>query len=108
MDRSDSHCLVSLVVAVQLLRGNSAAMPGLMLRQFFIVSRETPYLAEYMREEFRDEPDVLVLVDRRRGGERRAISRSVEVERRGQGDRRQRPSVDQQLRDTFHVLVTIA
>ena len=83
-------------------------MPGLIPRRFFIVSRETPYLAEYMREEFREEPDVLVLVDRRQGRERRATPRPVEIERRGQRDRRQRTGVDREIKESFHALVTIA
>ena len=82
-------------------------MPDTMPRQLFIVSRETPYLAEYMRLEFREEPDVLVLVDRRKGRDRRSASRPVDVERRA-GNRRQRPTVEQQLKDTFHALVTVS
>ena len=85
-------------------RNQMAAPPT---RQLFIVSRETPYLAEYMRVQFLEDPDVLVVVDRRQGRDRRATPLPVEIERRA-GDRRQRPRVDQQLKDAFHALVTVA
>ena len=76
-------------------------------QQLFIVSRETPYLAEYMRQQFREEPGVLVLVDRRQGRDRRSTSRPVDVERRA-GNRRQRPAVDQQIKQAFHALVPVS
>ena len=76
-----------------------------MPRQLFIVSRETPYLAAYMQEQFSDEPDVDVVVDRRSGLDRRASCRPVDVDRRASGDRRQRHDVQQALRTSFHVLV---
>jgi len=79
-----------------------------MARQLFIVSRETPYLADYMRQQFRDEPSVTVLVDRRQGNERRAMPRPVDIERRGTTNRRQRIEVDRQVKESFHALVTIA
>ena len=77
-----------------------------MPRHLFIVSRETPYLADYMREQFASEPDVEVLVDRRQGGDRRAQATPVASERRG-GDRRRSSDVDRQLRESFHALVTV-
>ena len=76
------------------------------MRHLFIVSRETPYLANYMREEFRDETGVEVFVDRRLNGERRATPRPVDVDRRS-GERRRRKEIDRQLRESFHALVTI-
>lgn len=78
-----------------------------MTRKLFIVSRETPYLAEYMRHQFRDEPDVLVLVDRRQGRDRRKTSQPVELERRAT-NRRKRPAVDQELKQAFHALVSVS
>jgi len=80
-------------------------MPDVIARQLFIVSRETPYLVEYMRQQFGDEPGVMVLLDRRQGRDRRNSSRPVDVERRA-GKRRQRPTVDQQIKQAFHALVT--
>jgi hypothetical protein len=83
-------------------------MPDLMPRQLFIVSRETPYLAEYMRQQFSEEPYVNVFVDRRQGRDRRASLHPVEVERRGLADRRQRLTVERQIKEAFHALVTVA
>jgi hypothetical protein len=68
-----------------------------MPRHLFIVSRETPYLADYMREQFRDEPDVEIIVDRREG----------ERADNGTEERRARREVDQQLRVAFHAFVTV-
>ena len=76
------------------------------MRHLFIVSRETPYLANYMREEFRDEAGVEVFVDRRSNGERRESRQPVDVDRRA-GERRRRKEIDRQLRESFHALVTI-
>jgi len=76
------------------------------MRHLFIVSRETPYLANYMREEFRDEAGVEVFVDRRGNGERRAALQPVDIDRRS-GERRRRKEIDRQLRESFHALVTI-
>jgi hypothetical protein len=74
-------------------------------RHLFIISRETPYLADYMREQFRDEPEVQVLVDRRRQ-ERRATPNPVDADRRS-SDRRERREVDRELRESFHAFVTL-
>jgi hypothetical protein len=79
----------------------------LMPLRLFIVSRETPYIAEYMRQQFREEPGVLVFVDRRQGGDRRAASRPVDVERRNSNERRQRAAIEHELRTSFHAMVTI-
>jgi hypothetical protein len=80
----------------------------------FIVSRETPYLVEYMRSQFVGEPEVEVVIDRRGGRDRRVASDGVSPnapsrarERRTAPDRRQRRHVDQQLREAFHALVTV-
>jgi hypothetical protein len=84
----------------------SMAMTDVKPRHLFIVSRETPYLADYMREQFRDEPSVEVFVDRRRG-ERRAQSAPTQRDRRG-SDRRERSEIDRALRESFHAFVTLA
>jgi hypothetical protein len=77
-----------------------------MPRHLFIVSRETPYLAEYMREQFGDEPNIEVFVDRRRGqGDVEAASDPHQHPRH---ERRERLGVDRELRESFHVLVTLA
>ena len=77
-------------------------------RQLFIVSRETPYIADYMRQQFRDESNVVVLIDRRQGGDRRCSARPVGVERRRSANRRRSTNVDQQLKESFHALVTVS
>ena len=75
-------------------------------RHLFIVSRETPYLADYMREQFAAEPNVEVLVDRRQGADRRTRTTPIQSERR-RGDRRRNNDVERQLRECFHALVTV-
>jgi len=77
-----------------------------MPRHLFIISRETPHLAEYMRLSFASEPGVQVVIDRRSGRDRRTKATAVVLERRT-GDRRARPFVDRQLREYFHALITI-
>lgn len=84
----------------------SMPMSDVKPRHLFIVSRETPYLADYMREQFRDEPTVEVFVDRRRG-ERRSQTRPTQGERRA-SDRRERREIDRALRESFHAFVTVA
>jgi hypothetical protein len=83
-----------------------------MPQQLFIVSRETPYLADYMRQQFSGEPSVEVLLDRRSGGDRRCGDHSASAgapspDRRVCADRRQRHDVDRQLREAFHALITV-
>jgi len=70
-----------------------------MSRHLFIVSRETPYLAEYMRDQFGDEPNVEIFVDRRQ--RERRLDQPSSPERRGRLD------VARELRESFHVLVTL-
>ena len=77
-------------------------------RQLFIVSRETPYIADYMRQQFRDESTVVVLIDRRQGRDRRCAEQPVDVERRRSANRRRSTNVDQQLKESFHALVTVS
>ena len=78
-----------------------------MPRHLFIVSRETPYLADYMREQFSEEPNVEVVVDRRRK-ERRHGQRSEVAANRDGAERRQRPDLDRELRESFHVCIRLA
>ena len=73
-----------------------AAMP----RHLLIISREPPYLVDYMREQFRDEASVEVFMDRRsRTGNGSAPPRDDE--------RRRRRDVEQALRESFHIFITI-
>ena len=78
-----------------------------MARHVFVISRETPYLAEYMSAQFRDEDNVEVVVDRRSGRDRRATSRPVDIDRRAAADRRRYTEVTRQLKESFHALITI-
>jgi hypothetical protein len=78
----------------------AASMP----RHLFIVSREVPHLADYMRLSFANEPEVQVLVDRRVGPDRRTRATAVVLERRT-GERRAKAFLDHQLRQYFHALV---
>jgi hypothetical protein len=71
-----------------------------MPRHLLIISRETPYLVDYMREQFRDEPSVEVFLDRRRRDANGAAAPAP--------DRRERRDVEQALRDSFHVFITVA
>ena len=58
-----------------------------------------------MREQFRSEPSVEVIVDRRQR-ERRATTASTPLEARIR-ERRERHDVERQLRESFHAFVTV-
>jgi hypothetical protein len=66
-----------------------------MALMLFIVSRDDPALYRLLREEFADEPDVQVILDRR------ARDRDVEsaplAEPRLPAERRSRPEIDERL-----------
>jgi len=66
-----------------------------MAQLVFIVSRHRPKLQDYLRREFADNAEVVVIVDRRIG-DRRLLEVSPSPERR-QADRRQ-SLVDERLR----------
>ncbi|HEU5322110.1 MAG TPA: hypothetical protein VFX28_15005 [Methylomirabilota bacterium] len=66
-----------------------------MSRLVFIVARDRPELAEYIRREFGEHADVDVIIDRRLG-ERRMREAAVDEDRR-KGDRRQE-EIDERLR----------
>jgi hypothetical protein len=76
------------------------AMP----RYLLIISRETPYLVDYMREQFRDEPSVEIFLDRRKADRR---GTSTPPGQAGSTDRRRRLDVDRALRESFHVFITL-
>lgn len=72
-----------------------------MRRHLLIISRETPYLVDYMREQFRDEASVEVFMDRRsRNGNGSAPPPRDD-------ERRRRRDVEQALRESFHIFITI-
>jgi len=76
-----------------------------MARHLFLVSRHEARLYEYLLERFRDDGNVEVILDRRRG-ERRRRSQSPEPERR-RSDRRTRREVDLELQVRSHVILTL-
>jgi hypothetical protein len=75
-------------------------------RHLLIVSRHHPGLYDYMRERFAGEPNVAVILDRRRGRDRRSPGGNTGVERRA-GERRLRPQVDAALKMESMQFLTI-
>src|SRR2546425_9178314 len=76
-----------------------------MARHLFLVSRHEPRLYEYLVDRFRDDGNVEVILDRRRG-ERRSRSAHQGPERR-RADRRFRPDIDPELQVPAHLLLTL-
>jgi hypothetical protein len=64
-------------------------------------------LYEYVRARFAGEDNVEVVLDRRRGRDRRSVTADVHAERRS-ADRRVRPHVDDALRMESMQFVTIS
>jgi len=81
-----------------------------MPREIFIVARDRPDLYRYLSQTFSDAENVQVIWDRR-GGERRAASNPHIVagrplERR-HGERRQRATVEPELRTVGYAFISI-
>jgi hypothetical protein len=76
-------------------------------RHLLIISRYHPGLYNYVRARFSHEDNVEVVLDRRRGRDRRASAVEAHVERRS-ADRRVRPHIDAALRMESMQFVTIA
>jgi hypothetical protein len=74
-----------------------------MTRRLFIVARDNPDLAGYLRERF--ESEVEVLLDRRQGERRRLEAGPVSDRRRA--DRRSRPEIDKEVRLTSYAFVLV-
>jgi hypothetical protein len=85
--------------------GNSPG--GRPIRHLLIISRYHPGLYEYVRARFAGEDNVEVILDRRRGRDRRSTPAHVPAERRAT-DRRVRPHVDDALRMESMQFVTIS
>ena len=64
-----------------------------MPRLLFIVTRHQPDLYVYLCRRFADEPDMKVVLDRRRGERRRDPTPPPTIAERRQGDRRQTSDV---------------
>jgi hypothetical protein len=74
-------------------------------RFLFIVSRSEPELWRYLLQEFRAEPDIEVILDRRLQERRRNVQPVAEDRR--EGERRRNRLVDQELRAKYFALVSI-
>src|SRR5262245_23839169 len=85
-------------------RRRTIEMP--MARHLFLVSRHEARLYEYLLERFRDDGNVEVILDRRRGERRRRADGKPQPERR-RSDRRGRREVDLELQVRSHVILTI-
>jgi len=83
--------------------GCSARLPHHLL----IISRYHPGLYDYVRARFAQEDSVEVILDRRRGRDRRASVVEAHVERRS-AERRVRPYIDAALRMESMQFVTVA
>lgn len=76
-----------------------------MPRELFIVARDRADLYRYLSQTFADAENVEVIWDRR-GGERRRIANGAVPERRRQ-DRRQRLSVDEDIRAVGYAFLAL-
>ena len=76
-----------------------------MARHLFLISRHEGRLYEYLLERFRDDGNVEVILDRRRG-ERRRRPHGQQPDRR-RSDRRTRREVDLELQIRSHVILTL-
>jgi hypothetical protein len=76
-----------------------------MARHIFLVSRLETRLYEYLLERFRDDGNVEVILDRRRG-DRRLRAQAQEPDRR-RSERRTRREVDLELKIRSHVILTL-
>ena len=80
-----------------------------MARFLFIVARQLPSVYEHLCQQFGREPNVEVIMDRRKGDRREpeAAAPPPGPERR-EGERRRNASVDEQLRVMGYAFVRIA
>jgi hypothetical protein len=85
----------------------STSPTGRPIRHLLIISRYHPGLYDYVRARFAGEDNVEVILDRRRGRDRRSAATHVHTERRAT-DRRIRPHVDDALRMESMQFVTIS
>jgi hypothetical protein len=78
-----------------------------MARHLFLVSRQEGRLYEYLLERFRDDGNVEVILDRRRGERRRQTSAHGQEPDRRRSDRRTRREIDLELQVRSHVILTL-
>jgi hypothetical protein len=77
-----------------------------MARHLFIVSRDHRRLYDYLVERFRDDTNVAVILDRRRGDRRAGRGKPVAEEQRVR-ERRRRLPPDDDLNTRSHLIVTL-
>jgi hypothetical protein len=78
-----------------------------MARHLFLVSRHEARLYEYLLERFRDDGNVEVILDRRRGERRRRAPAPGPNHDRRRSDRRTRREIDLELQVRSHVILTL-
>ena len=79
-----------------------------MTQHLFIVSRQQPELYSYLTQEFSEEPDVRVILDRREGERRQhAERRASEPADRRHSDRRGETGVGGQLSSLGYAFVRL-
>jgi len=78
-----------------------------MARHLFLVSRYEARLYEYLLERFRDDGNVEVILDRRRGRRRRRAADHGQDHDRRRSDRRTRREIDLELQVRSHVILTL-
>jgi hypothetical protein len=81
---------------------------GRPIRHLLIISRYHPGLFEYVRARFAGEDNVEVILDRRRGRDRRSSATAPTHAERRSADRRVRRHVDEALRMESMQFVTIS
>jgi hypothetical protein len=89
-----------------ILTGVISKERGVTARHLIIVSRDHDFLYSYLLERFRDDQNVEVVLDRRKG-ERRQLSTSSGRERRSI-DRRQHAEIEEELRSRSHAILSRA
>ena len=80
-----------------------------MVRHLFIVGRAHPDLFDFLAKRFADDPNVVVILDRRVADRRHALTPQLPLgmDRRRGIDRRSRPSVDEELKVRSHAIITL-
>ena len=75
-----------------------------MKADILVVAKNQQSLFEYLRHDFSEDPDVEVVIDRRRADRRQAGPQDWTAERR-QSDRRTRPALDDKLQTIGFAIV---
>jgi hypothetical protein len=78
-----------------------------MPRFLFIVARQLPAVYEHLRQQFAEEPNVQVILDRRQTDRREPEPATPAGEERPPAERRQNPGVDDQIRTLGYAFVRL-